>query len=174
MVFWYLWSSHHLSASEYLTTWPCQESNQVPMVSRFSLPPLTRVHVAGSWAAPVHDHGLGDQRAENQTRHRHLSGDKGQSWSPVTYLHAYYCIVCYLHPYCLLSRYYPLLPITCHIIYWVLLEHAHANQLDDPSKGKPVMLCWICRYLRLSPLIISILQLDQTNLENKLRHQVLN
>ena len=83
-------------------------------------------------------------------------------------------IAYYLHPYCLLSRYYPLLPITCHIIYWVLLEHAHANQLDDPSKGKPVMLCWICRYLRLSPLIISILQLDQTNLENKLRHQVLN
>ena len=86
--------------------------------------------------------------------------------------HAYYCL--YLHPYCLLSRYYPLLPITCHIIYWVLLEHAHANQLDDPCKGKPVMLGWICRYLRLSPLIISILQLDQTNLENKLRHQVLN
>ena len=31
--------------------------------------------VSGSRAAPVHDYGLGDERAKNQTRHRHLSGD---------------------------------------------------------------------------------------------------
>ena len=31
--------------------------------------------VSGSWAAPVHNHGLGDQWAENQARHRHLSGE---------------------------------------------------------------------------------------------------
>ena len=72
------WNMEKLMSGHICITASVQDSN--PSAWRICHSLIYCIHLltcvfTGSGAAPVHNHGLGDERAKNQTRHRHLSGD---------------------------------------------------------------------------------------------------